>query len=194
MALVILVSVLVFASCARLTPPATVAPSFAAPLKHESGLNTGGAIVYGRFSTPAGFAFGNEIALRLCSQDGNRVYLIRCQDKDSMYGIAVEPGHYKIDSLLAVFIDGRPVGGSRIRGTGVFQVRSNTATYLGDFSGWLKLGPTGERSSVHAIKNNFIGTTDDWKELHPQFASVPTLSIFEAWSTGPKTPPPSTDR
>ena len=166
-------------SCTRFTPPLISVARFSPPVKETFNVNTNSAVVYGRFATGPDFGFGNELALRLCSETSKRVYLIRCRDKDSVYAIAVEPGQYRVAGFLATFMDHRPVGRRNFPDTGSFQVRSNSATYLGDFTGYAKIGPMTQEWGVREMTNNFVATTDEYRLKYPNLSPVPVFSAFE---------------
>jgi hypothetical protein len=166
-------------SCTRFTPPLISVARFSPPVKGSFNVDTNTALVYGRFATEPNFAFGNELALRLRNEGSKRMYLIRCRDKDSVYAIAVEPGRYRVVGFLATFIDHRPVGQRNFPAAGSFQVRSNSATYLGDFAGYAKLGPMMQECGVKEMTNNFAVTTDEYRLKYPNLSSVPVLSAFD---------------
>jgi len=148
-------------------------------VKQSFEVDTKSAVVYGRFRTGPDFAFGNELALRLSNEDSKRVYLIRCRDKDSVCAIAVDPGRYRIAGFLATFMDHRPVGRRNFPNTGSFQVRSNAATYLGDFSGYAKLGPMTQKWGVTGMTNNFTATTDEFRLKYPNLTAVAVYSAID---------------
>ena len=59
-------------------------------------MQTNSAVIYGRFATGPDFAWGNELTLRLHNEDSKQDYLIKFRDKDSVCGIAVTPGSYRV--------------------------------------------------------------------------------------------------
>ena len=169
-------------SCTRFTPPLISVARFSPPVKESFNVDTNSAIVYGRFATGSDFAFGNELALRLCNDSSKRVYLIRCRDKDPVYAIAVAPGHYRVAGFLATFMDHRPVGRRSFPNTGSFQVRSNSATYLGDFTGYAKIRPMTQEWGVQEMTNNFTVTTKAYQLKYPNLSSVRVFSAFDEQS------------
>ena len=169
-------------SCTRVLPPLISVAHFSPPVKESFNVDTNSAVVYGRFATGPDFAFGNELALRLCNESSKRVYLIRCRDKDSVYAITVEPGRYRVAGFLATFMDHRPVGRRNFPTTGSFQVRSNAATYLGDFTGYAKIGPMTQEWGVREMTNNFTATTDEYRLRYSNLSSVPVFSPFDEQS------------
>ncbi len=172
-------AVLFLASCTRFLPPLISVAHFSPPVKESFNVNTNSAVAYGRFATGPDFAFGNEIALRVCNESSKRVYLIRCRDKDSVYAIAMEPGRYRVAGFLATFIDHRPVGRRNFPYTGSFLVRSNSATYLGDFTGYAKLGPMTQERGIREMTNNYTSTTAEYRLSYPNLLSVPVFSAFD---------------
>jgi hypothetical protein len=172
----------VLVSCTSFLPPLISVAHFSPPVKESSNLDTNSAVVYGRFATGPDFAFGNELALRLCNESSKRVYLIRCRDKDSVYAVTVKPGRYRVAGFLATFMDHRPVGGHNFPTTGSFQVRSNGATYLGDFTGYAKLGPMMQEWGVRQMTNNFTATTDEYRLRYSNLSSFPVFSVFDEQS------------
>src|ERR1041385_4527332 len=113
-------------SCTRHLIPLVSLARFSPPLKDSFYLTNNVAIVYGRFATGPDFAFGNELALRLCNERGKPGYLIRCRDKDPVYAIAVEPGLYRVVGFLATFQDHRPVGQRDFPNPRTFEVRPDS--------------------------------------------------------------------
>jgi len=186
--LLICSSAVFFMSCTRFLPPFISVAHFSSPVKQSFKVDTNSAVVYGRFATGPDFAFGNELALRLCQDSSKRVYLIRCVDKDSVSAIAIEPGRYRIAGFVATFLDHRPVGRRHFPATRLFQVRSNSATYLGDFTGYAKIGPMTQEWGVRGIRNNFTATTDEFRRKYPNLASVPRFSAFDQQPTEPLRP------
>ncbi len=166
-------------SCTRFTPPLISVVRFSPPVKESFNIDTNSAVVYVRFATGPDFAFGNELALRLSSENSKRVYLIRCRDKDSVSAIAVEPGRYRIAGFLATFIDNRPAGQRNFPNSGLFQVRSNSATYLGDFTAYAKIGPMTQEWRVRDMTNNFTVTTSEYRLKYSKLSSARIFSAFD---------------
>jgi hypothetical protein len=173
---------LITTSCTRFTPPLVSIAHFSPEVKQSFQVSTNRAIIYGRFATGRDFAFGNELAIRLCSEDSKRVYLIRCRETNSVYAIAVEPGRYRIAGFLATFIDHRPAGRRVFSDTPFFDVRSNSATYIGDINGYAKIGPMVQIWGVKEILDRFSDTTEEYRTKYKNLASVPVFSAFEQTS------------
>lgn len=172
-------SALLLTSCTNNLVPLLSFAHFSPPVKQTANMDTNSAVVFGRFGTGPDFAFGNELALRLCSESSKRVYLIRCRDKDSVYAVAVEPGYYRVAGFLATYMDHRPVGGTRLPEFGPFPVRSGSVTYLGDFNGYAKVSPAGGQTwGIKGVTNNFPATTDEYRLKYPNLAPVPVFSAF----------------
>jgi hypothetical protein len=169
-----------FVSCTRFLPPLVSIAHFSPSVKPSFKLDTNSAVVFGRFATGPDFAFGNELALRLRNESSKRVYLIRCQDKDSVSAIAVEPGRYRVVGFLATFIDHRPVGRRSFPDATPFEVRSNAVTYIGDYTGYAKIGPLTQNWAITGMANNFDTTTDEFRIKYPNLDSVPVVSAFMA--------------
>jgi hypothetical protein len=178
-ALLICSSAVFLASCTRHLVPLFSVARFSPPVKESFDLNTNSAVVYGRFATGPDFAFGNELALRLCDEQAKRVYLIRCRDKEPVYAIAVQPGRYRVAGFLATFQDHRPRGQRDFRDSCTFEVRSNSLTYLGDFAGYAKIGPMTQEWGISGITNNFKATTEELRQRSPNLASAPVFSVFD---------------
>ena len=171
-------SAALLASCTRFLPPLVSFAHFSSPMNQTFVPGTNSAVVYGRFATGPDFAFGNEIALRLRNERSKREYLIRCRDKDSVYGVVVEPGEYTVAGFVATFMERRTVGRRTFTHTVPFEVRSNSATYLGDFTTYAKTDFAAQRWGVTGVTNNFVATTDEFKQRYPNFASVSLVSAF----------------
>jgi hypothetical protein len=166
-------------SCTRFLPPLISVARFSPPIRQSLNVSSNSAVVYGRFTTGPDFAFGNELALRLCDETSKRVYLIRCRDKDSVYAVAVEPGRYRVAGFLATFMDHRPVGRRNLPITGFFQVPANSAVYLGDFTGYAKITPMMQKWGITGMTNNFAATKEEYRLKYPNLSSVPVFSAFE---------------
>ena len=168
-----------FVSCTSFTPPLISVARFSSPINDSSSIDTNCAVVYGRFATGPDFAFGNELALRLRNESSKRVYLIRCRDKDPVYAIAVEPGRYRVAGFLATYMDHRPVGQRKFAGTNTFDVKSGSATYLGDFTGYARVGVMAQEWGISGMTNNFAASTDEYKVRYSKLSSLPVASAFE---------------
>lgn len=166
-------------SCSRHLVPLFSVARFSPPVKGSLNLTTNIAVVYGRFATGPDFAFGNELALRLCDEHSKRVYLIRCRDKEPVYAIAVEPGRYRVAGFLATFQDHRPRGQRDFPSAGTFEVRSNSLTYLGDFAGYAKIGLMTQKWGISGISNNFDATTEEFRQAYPDLATNQVFSVFD---------------
>jgi len=167
-------------SCTTHLIPLFSFASFSPKLNQSFQFGTNNAVVFGRFTTGKDFAFGNELALRLHNEDLKTDYLVRFQDKDSMYGIAVKPGHYRVAGWVATFIDHRPVGKCYFTNTPLFEVRTNTVTYVGDFTGYAKLGALamGQTWNLTGLTNNFTATEVEFRQKNPNLSSALAVSAF----------------
>ncbi|HZF00752.1 MAG TPA: hypothetical protein VE344_02550 [Methylomirabilota bacterium] len=165
-------------SCTSVLPPLISWAHFSPPVAQSFKIDTNTAVVYGRFVTGPNFAFGNELALRLRNDNSKQEYLIQFKDKDSVYGISVEPGQYRVAGFVATFVDRRTVGRRTFLNTVPFEVRSNSATYFGDFIGYVKINGLNQEWSVTKVTNNFSGTTDEFRHKYPNLASTSVVSVF----------------
>jgi hypothetical protein len=176
--LLICSSTVFLVSCTRHLVPFVSVARFSPPVKQSFTLTTNSAVVYGRFATGPEFAFGNELALRLCDEQGKRVYLIRCREKEPVYAIAVEPGRYTIWGFLGTTQEHRPLGQRRFRDARTFDVRSNSLTYLGDFAGFARAGFMKQEWGFSEITNNFEATTEELRQKYPNLAPSQAFSIY----------------
>ncbi len=171
-------SAVVLVSCTSVLPPLISFAHFSPPVRQSFNLDTN-TVVYGRFAVGPDFAFGNELALRLRNQSSKREYLIRLVDKDSVCGIAVEPGLYRIAGFVATFMDRRTVGRRTFPDMGSFEVASNSVTYVGDFTGYATIGIMTQEWGMKGMTNNFHPTTDEFRQKYPKLASVSFVSVFD---------------
>lgn len=150
---------------------------FSPPIKQTFNLNTNNAVVYGRFATRPQFGFSDGPALRLHEENARPVYLIECRTREPVYAIAVRPGRYKLTGYLAT--SGNQVSGQiDFRNSRVFEVRSNSLTYLGDFFAYAEIRPFGREWPNSEVTNNFAATTEEVRQKYPNLASSPTFSIY----------------
>lgn len=170
--------VLLCAGCTRYLFPLFSVARFSAPVKPSFELSASNAVVYGRFGTGPDFAFGNELALRLCAENSKRVYLIRCRDKEPVYAIAVEPGAYRVEGFIGTFMDHRPAVRRNVPRSLVFTVQSNSATYLGDYFGFAKTDMINQVWGISGITNNYAVTTAELTIRYPNLKSSRTASMF----------------
>ena len=172
-------ALLCFVSCTQSLPPLISFAHFSPPVKQSFTPTTNTSIVYGRFATGPDFAFGNELALRVRNDETKREYLIHCRDKDSVSAIMVEPGQYRVVGFVATFVDRRTAGRRTFTNTPSFQVPSNSATYLGDFSGYAKVGGLTQTWGIAGLTNNSVATTREFRQKYPNLAPLSTVSVFE---------------
>jgi hypothetical protein len=165
-------------SCTGFLPPLISWARFSSPVKESFTVDMNGAVVYGRFTKGSDFAFGNELALRLRNEDSKREHLIRLQGTNSVYGVAVEPGRYRVTGFVATFIDRRTAGGRSFGATPIFQVQPNSATYIGDFTGYAKIVALAQEWGVRGLTNNFAVTTREFRQRYPNLATAPVRSAF----------------
>ena len=152
---------------------------FSPPIKQSFNLNTNNAVVYGSFATPPHFGFGGGLALRLCEEHAKPVYFIPCRGKEPVCAIAVKPGRYKITGYLAADADNQVCGRRDFLDSRIFEVRSNSLTYLGDFYAIANIGAFTQEWHIDAGTNNFHATTQVLWQKYPNLASNPTSSIYD---------------
>lgn len=178
-AFVISSSALFLISCAQF-PRTFPFVDFSPPITQSVELDPTTAIVYGRFAKESGFASGAELALRLCNQSSKQDYLIRFQDEHGVYGIAVEPGNYKIAGYVATFRDAIKVLRNDYRESPSFEVRPDACTYLGNFTGNARIaGANLGGAGVTASTNNSVSITKEFRQKYPNLASAPVVSPFD---------------
>ncbi len=123
---------------------------------------------------------GNQIALRLRNEETKNEYLIQMRKEDAVYGIAVEPGRYRIAGFVATFAERRTAGRRTFRNTPLFDVSPNSMVYLGDFQGLTQGRFVGQLWEIKGMTNNFAATTEEFRKKHSQFA----FSGFDAGRAG----------
>ena len=166
-------------SCTTVLPPLISFARFSPSVDQGFQLKTNTAVVYGRFTTGADFAFGNELAVRLRNDEAKREYLIRCRDKDAVSAIAVEPGRYRIAGFVATFVDRRTAGRRNFPNSPSFEVPPNAVTYVGDISGQAKITALGQQWRITGITNNFVQTTVEFRSKYPHLAEATLVSVYE---------------
>jgi hypothetical protein len=167
------------ASCTRHLVPVYSVAGFSSPVKESFSLTTNSAVVYGRFALDQNRVIANQLALRLCEERSQKVYLIPCRAKESVYAVEVLPGRYRLEGYLGTSPAHRPRARHRFTDAPIFDVRSNSLTYLGDFAGYAKVGFGTEEWGLSAITINFEATTDELRQKYPNLASNPTYSIYD---------------
>ena len=150
---------------------------FSPPVTQSVALGPTTAVVYGRFAKEPGFAPGAELGLRLCNQSSKHDYLIRFRDEESVYGIVIEPGNYKIAGYVATFRDAIKVLRNSYSETRSFEVRPNTCTYLGNFIGHAQIaGANLGGAGIIAITNNTVAIKKEFRQKYPNLASASVVS------------------
>jgi hypothetical protein len=166
-------------SCTSVLPPLVSFARFAPPVDHSFQVNTNTAVVYGRFQRKSDMGGGNQIALRLRNESTKKDYLIQMRKDDAVYGIAVEPGRYRVAGAVFTFAERRTAGQRAFRNAPVFEVKSNALVYLGDFQGYTEGRFVSQSWEVRGVTNNFAGTTEEFRRKHSQFASLSAVSTFD---------------
>jgi hypothetical protein len=166
-------------SCTSVLPPLVSFARFAPPVDESSQVDTNTAVVYGRFQRKSDMGGGNQIALRLRNEKNKKEYLIQMRKDDAVYGIAVEPGRYRIAGFVATFAERRTAGRRAFRNTPLFDVGSNSIVYLGDFQGLTQGRFVGQLWEVSGATNNFAATTEEFRKKHPPVAAISAVSVLE---------------
>jgi hypothetical protein len=168
---------LLLVSCTSVLPPLVSFARFASPVDQSFQVDTNTAVVYGRFQKKSDMGGGNQIALRLRNERTKKEYLIQMRKEDAVYGIAVEPGRYRIAGFVATFAERRTAGRRAFRNTPLFDVGSNSIVYLGDFQGYTQ--GLLQLWEVRGVTNNFAATTEEFRKKHSQFASLSAVSTLD---------------
>lgn len=166
-------------SCTSVLPPLVSFARFAPPVSDSFQMDTNTAVVYGRFQKKSDMGGGNQIALRLRNERTKKEYLIQMRKDDAVYGIAVEPGRYRIPGFVGTFAERRTAGHGSFRNAPVFEVNSNALVYLGDFQGYTQGRFVGQLWEVRGVTNNFAATTEEFRKKHPPVAAISAVSVLE---------------
>jgi hypothetical protein len=178
-ALFVLAGATFLVSCTSSLPPLISWAHFSSPMTQSFTLTTNTAVLYGRFGEKPDFTGGNKIGLRLRNESGNKDYLIRLRQKDPVYGIAVEPGLYRVEGFVATFTEGRTADVQSFRGTVPFDVPANSVTYVGDYEGYVKERFAARSWGLSAASNNFAVTTEEFRKIYTNLVSVPAVSAYD---------------
>ncbi|MGH7951013.1 MAG: hypothetical protein ACREFE_03710 [Limisphaerales bacterium] len=156
-------------SCAHFSKP--VDSSF------KSASNT--AIIYGRFELGTEFNAGNELALWLADKNSKAKY-IQFKSINPVYCIPVGPGRYKIIGFIGTDRTHRIWGRKKFPKALSFDAPTNSATYIGDFTGTASYDFAGmmQQWSVKSVADNFTETTEEFRGKFPNLASLPATSAF----------------
>ena len=131
--------------------------------------------------------FAYRMALRLLNEDTQKQLFIQFSKNDPISCVRIESGRYRIVGIAATDSTDRILGGVRFmpeeKFATSFRAKPNSAIYLGDFSGYAKVGTlltsvTFETGITEAT-NNFFETTRVFHERFPHLASMPVCSTFE---------------
>jgi len=129
---------------------------------------------------------GNRIALWLENEDLKKPIYIYFDKNRPVYAITVDPGHYRLIGFAGIDMTHRILGQRVFHGkdpkepiTVSFEARTNSAVYIGDFTGYAKVNLVEEEWALRAGTNNFAGTTVEFHKEYPNLANLPVFSIFE---------------
>ena len=163
-------------SCAELVPP--VSSTF----KPDN--NT--TVLFARLNLEKRVSLGNRIALWLQNLDSKKSVYIYFDQNQPVYAITAEPGRYRLMGAAGIDMTHRVLDRDLFREKGSkgkyylpFEVRTNSAIYLGDFVGYAKVNLVAEEWAIKSVTNNFDQTTEDFRKTYPNLASLQVFSIFE---------------
>jgi hypothetical protein len=176
-ALFICASTAALVSCSDLSNRMGSWPPFSPPVDQAFALDSWAAIVYGRFSTGKKLDFDCNLSLRLVDEDSKQEYLIRFQVPDAVCAIAVAPGRYRIWGCEAGSPRTTRIAKSDYPRSELFEVRSNAATYLGDYKGYLTDSGFYEHWGISEITNRYVTAT---AELHRKFPNLANVDVVSA--------------
>lgn len=162
-------------SCAHLIPP--VSTTFI-----PDGKTT---VLYARMNLEDRISMGNRVALWLENTDLKEPVYIYFDKSQPLYAITAAPGHYRLMGLAGIDMTHRILDRSLFREKDSkeryfipFEARTNTAVYIGDFTGCAKVNLVAEEWKIKSATNNFAHTTADFRQAYPNLASLETVSIF----------------
>lgn len=137
-------------------------------------------MIYGRFELGSDFNAGNHLALWILRADSKKEYFIRFNDADLVCCISVNAGRYNVVGFVGTDSEHRIWGRKKFPASFPFEVRTNSATYIGDFAGrtTYDFGGMLQEWKIKGITNNFAGTTEDFRRNFPNLISVPVYSAF----------------
>ena len=164
---------------------------YSAPVKHAGQTNKDKAILYGRFYY--GHHFAEELnpawrttGLSIRNETTDRTYYIELKVTNTVYGVQVEPGSYRITGLVRSDnehgVKARitfPSTNSTAWLTEPFKARKGEHIYIGDYQGETKLDYPILTFKLKYITNNFDATTVEFRNSYPELMATPAVSIFD---------------
>ena len=154
---------------------------FSKSLEAGASPQEGGAVIYGRFALGEKFA-GNDVSLRLVEEATGKVRLLRLQQDEPVYAVAVPAGSYRIEGFDGSYVLGQYAGRRKFRDAAWFEVKENVASYVGDFFGHTRMEFLTQEWFVDEAAENYEATTKDFRERYPNLGSLPTVKC-QSWAT-----------
>ncbi|HEY4416321.1 MAG TPA: hypothetical protein VGO57_11570 [Verrucomicrobiae bacterium] len=153
-------------------------------------------ILYGRFDLKQDFAFGNKLAIYLQNLDTKSMVYIFFDPKHPLQVVQVKPGHYQLAGFVGVNSSHEKRVRQEFYGKRLplsFIAAAGSQIYLGDFQGEVTsvegqvytgntvntLRTIDSIWKVKSFKNNFAGTTMDFREQYPKLRTIPAVSVFD---------------
>jgi hypothetical protein len=174
---------LLLVSCADLVPP--VASTF----KPDN--NT--TILYARLNLEDRVSIGNRLAIWLENLDLKKPVYIYFDKNKPVYAISASPGHYRLMGFAAIDMTHRILGkdvfqekDSKQKIVFSFEAQTNSAVYIGDFTGYAKINLVAEEWAIRSVTNNFAQTTAGFRQQYPNLSNLPVVSIFEPKQIDPR--------
>jgi len=160
-------------------------------VKHAGQINKNNAILYGRFYY--GHHFTEELnpawhttGLSIRNETTDRTFYIELKETNTVYGVQVEPGSYRIMGLVRSDnehgVKARitfPSTNSTVWLTRPFKARKGEQIYIGDYQGETKLDYPILTFKLKYITNNFDATTMEFQNNYPEMMTTPAVSIFD---------------
>ena len=149
--------------------------TFTSPLQKTSALNDNMGYVYGRFDLDAQkFLLGGHLksGIGITEKQSSGEYLIEFSPDDSISIIEVKPGLYNLSKFVFAYAGGgsggeKPITSPYLKES--FYVKAGKAYYIGDYEGSSGKTYGSFHWSVDSFRNNFDETTNDLKQVFPNF-------------------------
>jgi hypothetical protein len=135
------------------------------------------AIIYGRFESDKPNLFGDKLGMRLLNVKTKRQYLISFRTTNSVYGIAIVPGRYRIDGCIGSQFHYFAGPKLSFLETPDIDCRPDTVIYIGDFKSAAHQQQSGAWDwGVFGFTNNYLQTTKEFQTKHEEFRLSPFAS------------------
>ena len=164
---------------------------YAPPVKRADQINKDDAILYGRFTygehfteelNPAWYTAG----VWLRNETSDRTHYLELKVTNTVYGVQVEPGSYRITGLVRSENEHRVKARVAFPWTNApawlaasFEVRKGEQIYIGDYQCETKLDYPILHTRIKSITNNFAATTVEFRKTCPELMTTPAVSIFD---------------